>query len=71
MQEGVFDYCLGVQLGVDVSKGCVEHREDGVMGQWNAIGVEFDDYGGGGAGVVIGGWGKIAGGVSMRLAIRP
>ena len=57
-------------LGVDVSKGCAEDNEDGVGGKLEAVGVEFDDYGGSWVAVVVGGGGKVAGGVSTRLAIR-
>ena len=57
-----------MQLGVDVSEGCVEDDADGCRGEGTAVGVEFDGHGGGGRGVVVGGWGEVAAGVSVGLA---
>lgn len=70
MEHAVFYYALGVELGVDVSKAGVEDGEDVLQGYGLAEGVEFEGYGVGGGRVVVWGWGEVAGGVSMRLAIE-
>lgn len=62
---------LGVELGVDVSKGRIEDDEDISQGYRQTVRIELEGYNSGGGRVVVRGWGQVAGGVSTTLAMRP
>lgn len=55
-----------MELGVNVSEGCIEDGENVLWGYRPTVGVEFEDYGGGRGRIVVRGWGEVAGGVSRK-----
>lgn len=55
-----------MELGIDISKGCIEYDDDVRAREGEAVGVEFEGYGGVWGGVVVWRLGEVAKGVSTR-----